>query len=117
MPAILKKSALSVSTLVHSFCRSNDNCESETEVSDIIRILEDNLHYNCKAETPEQHQIILMSLKGLGNTGRATQAVPTLNRCFLNEELDAEMRITALQAFRRMACDADVSFCCYCLQF
>ena len=77
-------------------------------MTDIVRTLEQNLHYNCKAESDEQHDLVLMSLKGLGNIGHATQVVPTLNRCFKNTELSTEIRVAALEAFRRMACEAEV---------
>ena len=105
----MRKSVLAVSTLIHSYCRDNTDCTRESEVAEIIKTMEDNLHYNCMGPTHEQHDLILMSLKGLGNTGYATQAVPSLNRCFKNQELSTEMRVAALEAFRRMACKADVS--------
>ena len=99
---------LAISTMVHTYCRHNKNCAAEPEVSDIIRILEENLRYNCKAQSDEQHDLILMSLKGIGNTGHATHAAPTINRCFRNRELPVEIRVAALQALRRTVCEIEV---------
>ncbi len=50
-----------------------------------------------------------MSLKAIGNTGHAEHVVPTLNRCFMNEKNPMGIRVAAVNAFRRMACTADVS--------
>ena len=101
-----RKAALSVSSLVHTYCRSNPTCGLESEVREIISIFERNLAYNCQSD---QHDKVLMSLKAIGNTGHAEQVVPTLNRCFMNEQIPMEVRVAAVNSFRRMACTADVS--------
>ncbi len=106
MTGFERKAALSISALVNTYCRENPSCGLESEVREIVSIYERNLAYNCQSE---QHDKVLMSLKALGNTGHAEQVVPTLNRCFLNEQIPMEIRVAAVNAFRRMACTADVS--------
>ena len=102
-----RKAALSVSSLVHTYCREESSCGLDSEVREIISIFERNLAYNCQSE---EHDKVLMSLKAIGNTGHAEQVVPTLNRCFMNTQVPMEIRVSAINAFRRMACTADVSF-------
>jgi hypothetical protein len=70
----------------------------------------ERLRYNCRLEDDEQHDDMLAALKALGNTGHAESAAPTLFRCANNNDLSMELRVAALQAFRRMACLADVSY-------
>ncbi len=111
LPQPYRKASLSVSTMIHSYCRHNSDCDYDTEIQDMIRIFEDKLRYNCKAETPDMHDQILMSLKALGNSGYALNSVPTLNRCFQNPEVPNEVRVAAIDAFRRLGCGADVSIC------
>lgn len=106
MAGFERKAALSVSSLVNTYCRSNPSCGLDSEVREIISIFERNLAYNCQSEEQDK---IKMSLKAIGNTGHAEQVVPTLNRCFMNNEISMEIRVAAVNAFRRMACTADVS--------
>ena len=101
-----RKAALSVSSLVYTYCREESSCALGSEVREIISIFERNLAYNCQSD---DHDKILMSLKAIGNTGHAEQVVPTLNRCFMNDKVPMEIRVAAVSAFRRMACTADVS--------
>lgn len=105
MEGLTRKAALSISSLVSIYCRDNAQCDDETEVKEIIAIFEQNLHYSCQSD---DHDKVLLSLKAIGNTGHAESVVPTLNRCITNEQIPMEIRVAAANAFRRMACTADV---------
>ena len=66
------------------------------------------------SDSPDNARLVLpfqvmMSLKALGNTGHAESVAPTLARCFQNEENPMPVRVAAVNAFRRMSCNA-VSF-------
>ena len=102
------KMALAVSSLVNSYCRVNTHCGEEKEVQDIVKIFEDKLQYNCRITNEDQYEKVMMALKGLGNTGHAERAIDTLNRCFLNKDAPTEVRVAAMNAFRRISCSAEV---------
>ena len=105
-----RKTYLSISSLINNYCRLNEGCDTDPEIQDVIRIFEERLRYNCRLDQPQEHDEIMMSLKALGNIGHAARSVPTLTRCVANTELPMELRVAALQAFRRMPCQADVSY-------
>ena len=100
-----RQAALAVSSLVNNFCRENSRCGSTKEVRAIVEVFTANLAGGCAGN----HDKVLMSLKALGNTGHAETAVPSLNSCLDNERTPMDIRVAAVQAFRRMACTADVS--------
>ena len=52
----------------------------------------------------------MMTLRALGNTGHAEAIVPSLYRCIGNKDNTMDIKIAAIQAFRRLSCGADVSF-------
>ena len=100
------KSALSVSSLVNTYCRDNPECGETREVQEIMRVLEKKLVGDCQSEN---HEDVLFALKSIGNAGHAESLVPTLNRCINNAENSMEIRVAAINAFRRMACTAEVN--------
>ena len=51
-----------------------------------------------------------MSLRGLGNTGHADFATGALDKCIYNKDNSMDIRVAAVQAYRRLSCGADVSF-------
>ena len=87
----------------------NADCQTDDDIQEIIGLFEDNLRYNCRVESEEQHDAVMIALKAIGNTGYAERAVNHLLRCASNVEAAMELRIAALQAFRRMPCMAEVS--------
>lgn len=105
-----KKAALAVSSLINNYCKRSSNSLSEPVVARIIGMFENNLRYKCQASNDAEHEHVMMSLKAIGNTGNAESAIPTLTRCFRNEEASMDTRIAAVQAMRHMPCK--VSFNC-----
>ncbi len=53
LPAYKHKALLSVSALVHSFCRNND-CAKNVEALDIVSRLVNNLGNECEGEDNKQ---------------------------------------------------------------
>jgi hypothetical protein len=48
---------LSISAVVHSYCKWNSNCEAQTEIANIISFLENEARSGCQQK--EQHQAAL----------------------------------------------------------
>ena len=102
------KVALAVSSIVNTFCKLNPSCEQERDVHDIIDIFQEDLRYNCMIDTDEHYKTVMMALKGIGNAGHASQVTPSLTKCAINEDAPMLIRIAAINAFRRMPCEAGV---------
>ena len=51
----------------------------------------------------------MTSLRAMGNLEFADKLVPTINECIAKKTNEMEIRVTAVEAFRRMSCGADVS--------
>ena len=107
LEAELERSALPVSSVINTFCRLHS--EDSTEVDQLIKMFEDELRYNCKADTDAQTSRMMKALKAIGNAGNADRVVPTLNRCLLNNDLPIALRVAAISAFRRISCTNSVS--------
>lgn len=93
---------LGVSTMAHTFCRNNANCGSARPIKELVRALYLTLGDNCFARDAKT---TLTVLKALGNLGQSEGAEETLYRCFQNPQLDIEIRLAAVEAFRRFDCD------------
>ncbi len=106
-----RKAILAVGSLMHTFCGLQNDCSETNEVKQILTVFDEKLRYNCKTKNMAQHDQVIMFLKAIGNAGFASSLVPTLNRCFQNEKNPMEVRVTAINAFRRMACTAEVRKC------
>ena len=85
------------------------SCETEAVVQAITKVFETNLRYNCRADNPQDHDSIIASLKAFGNLGFAGSSKAVIDRCITNEELPIEVRVTAINAYRRMTCSLEVS--------
>ncbi|XP_006820902.1 apolipophorins-like [Saccoglossus kowalevskii] len=97
---------LSLSTLIHKYCKTeNRECIRESEVVEALRLFENNLGYKCSPSDEDEHNKIILSLKALANSGKISSATNTLTRCFQEEENPIEIRLAAVEAFRRMPCE------------
>jgi len=67
------------------------------------------LNIGCKGKTPEEFENILITLKAIGNAGRPVAAEDVLLKCALNLDAPVNMSIAALEAFRRMPCNGEVT--------
>ena len=52
---------------------------------------------------------ILLTLRAIGNIGRSEVVSLRLQPCFTKSDLPMDVRVAALDAYRRMPCSADVS--------
>lgn len=103
-----RQAALAISSLVNNFCRTNSDCSNTRQVQDIVTIFGGHLVGGCR-KAAKHHDVVLMSLKAIGNTGHAESIADSINMCIRNSDLESDLRLAAIQAFRRMACTADVS--------
>ncbi|KAL4235816.1 hypothetical protein ACF0H5_004206 [Mactra antiquata] len=51
----------------------------------------------------------VLAIRAIGNAGFGEEAMSTLTKCFKRTENPTEIRLSAIQAFRRMSCSTDVS--------
>ncbi|XP_033737047.1 LOW QUALITY PROTEIN: uncharacterized protein LOC117325169 [Pecten maximus] len=102
------KVILPVSALVHSYCRDNTQCADDAEVDDIMTWLENKIGDNCQYSDNTYMQVLL-SLRAVGNIGISQRIIPNLSQCFKSIQATMEMRLAAVEAFRRFPCNADRS--------
>ncbi|XP_069118904.1 vitellogenin-like [Argopecten irradians] len=93
------KAMLAVTSLVHNFCRKR-TCDNDMEVRSIISTIEGKIEYGCNVDG-DRLQKTIMSLRALGNSGHATSAVSTINTCLTRTENPTDVRLAAIEAFRR----------------
>ncbi|XP_029560066.1 uncharacterized protein LOC115156670 isoform X1 [Salmo trutta] len=104
-PEVWTKALLTGSSLVHQLCRrSQSPCSLIPQVQSFIQALKDTLGEGCGGDKTE----LLYALKAVGNAGVAASAlIPQLNLCIQSQSTPLELRLTAVQAFRRIPCNAD----------
>uniref|UniRef100_A0A2K5K1V0 Vitellogenin domain-containing protein n=1 Tax=Colobus angolensis palliatus TaxID=336983 RepID=A0A2K5K1V0_COLAP len=102
---------LGISALVHNLCASLDvPCGQLPGVGSLVRILGDALGENCTIQEPSDDDKLQLVLKAIGNAGLAAMALtPTLSACASLRSSGPEIRLGAIQAFRRVLCSADRS--------
>ncbi|XP_054390682.1 uncharacterized protein LOC100440962 isoform X2 [Pongo abelii] len=102
---------LGISALVHNLCASLDEpCGQLPGVGSLVRILGDALGENCTIQEPSDDDKLQLVLKAIGNAGLAAMALtPTLSTCASLRSSAPEIRLEAIQAFRRVPCSADRS--------
>ncbi|KAB0351182.1 hypothetical protein FD754_016039 [Muntiacus muntjak] len=110
-PGASSSAFLGISALVHNLCVSLDGpCEQLPGVGSLVRILGDAVGANCTFQEPSDADQLLFVLKAIGNAGRvATALTPKLSTCASLGSCPPEIRLGAIQAFRRVPCSADRS--------
>ncbi|XP_055264785.1 uncharacterized protein LOC129545005 [Moschus berezovskii] len=110
-PRASSSAFLGISALVHNLCVSLDGpCEQLSGVGSLVRILGDAVGANCTFREPSDADQLLFVLKAIGNAGRAATALtPKLSTCASLGSCPPEIRLGAIQAFRRVPCSADRS--------
>lgn len=104
----MKYAALPVSALINTFVQQNGNDATNNDVVQIMNSFETALKYNCRTNSDEDTANILTALRAIGNAGLAAQsAVASLTRCAMNEATPMSVRVTAINAFRRIDCNAN----------
>ncbi|KAB1263652.1 uncharacterized protein Cadr_000024167 [Camelus dromedarius] len=102
---------LGISALVHNLCVSLDGpCGQLPGVSSLVKILGDALGANCTFQEPSDAEQLQIVLKAIGNAGLAATALtPKLSTCASLRSCPHEIRLGAIQAFRRVPCSVDRS--------
>ncbi|XP_029077769.1 uncharacterized protein LOC114894854 isoform X1 [Monodon monoceros] len=102
---------LGISALVHNLCVSLDGpCGQLPGVGSLMRILEDALGANCTFQEPSDADQLQLVLKAIGNAGLAAVALtPKLSTYASLRSCPTEIRLGAIQAFRRVPCSANRS--------
>ena len=94
--------------MVHKLCDNHADCARHPEVADFINTLTSNIGSDCSSSTSEQRNKLLVTLKAFGNAGDAVTSSSVIGRCITNRDVDAEVRVAALDAARRMPCSVSV---------
>nr|AGM37974.1 apolipophorin [Sinohyriopsis cumingii] len=105
LPSLSSKAFLPLSTLVHTFCQANPNCEGETAVQSVVSLITEKIGSRCLVNN--NHQTVMLALRAIGNIGHAQTSIPTLYSCISNTKNPMDIRVAAVEAFRRMSCGAD----------
>ncbi|KAB7502442.1 Apolipophorin, partial [Armadillidium nasatum] len=102
---------LSVGSLLNTYCRDNPSCSFHTPVVNVMKEYEKVIKSNCKTKRTDDKLKILLALRGIGNAGLASNSRITdaLDRCLLETANEDEIRATAIDAFRRIPCNASRS--------
>ncbi|XP_050403910.2 uncharacterized protein LOC126819756 [Patella vulgata] len=109
MNSIQEKAMLPVSSLVNNFCTKTPGCSDMMEVSDIIEIFETSLGSGCYVRDSNLEKA-LRTLRAIGNAGHSNTIGSTvLSNCFKRASNPMEIKVAALEAFRRLPCSADRS--------
>ncbi|XP_031710756.1 uncharacterized protein LOC116387634 isoform X2 [Anarrhichthys ocellatus] len=110
VPEVWSKALLAGSSLVYQLCqRSQGSCSELPQVQSFIETLEETLKDGCEGEQPTRVKL-LYALKSVGNTGLSAPTFIPLLKCFmLGHSTALELRLAAVQAFRRFPCSADRS--------
>ena len=95
--------------MVHKICEQTPNCHTNEHVADFVTVLTANIGSDCMSTTAEQRKTMMLTLKAIGNAGKAFTSSSIIGRCITNQNVDTEVRVAALQAFRRMPCTVSVS--------
>ncbi|XP_068995564.1 uncharacterized protein [Embiotoca jacksoni] len=111
VPELRSKALLAGSSLAYQLCqRSQTSCSELPQVQTFIQTLERSLKEGCERQEPTRVKEIFHVLKSVGNAGLSASAfIPLLNRCMLGHSTALELRLAAIQAFRRFPCSADRS--------
>ncbi|XP_072466121.1 uncharacterized protein [Notamacropus eugenii] len=109
-PAVSSSAFLSVSALVHSLCMAGGTCEHLLGVSSLMNILKEALGENCGSQGSKDSGRLQLMLKAIGNAGLAAAPLaPILSSCAALKSNAPEIRLAAIQAFRRIPCSVNRS--------
>ena len=99
---------LPVSTLVNNYCKQYQPCENDKPVMDIVNSLLKHIEPGCAVHSSNRANV-LQALRALGNIGHVLTITRSVSQCFVMTMNPAEVKVAALQAYRRLPCTADVS--------
>ncbi|NWV12433.1 VIT protein, partial [Ptilonorhynchus violaceus] len=101
---------LGVTALLHRFCSAHSSCDGAPAVQSMMRTLGKFLGENCTVQDSEHLSKMQLVLKAIGNAGLAAASLaPVLSSCASLKSHPMEIRLAAIQAFRRIPCSVRVS--------
>ncbi|NXF03024.1 APLP protein, partial [Smithornis capensis] len=101
---------LGVTALLHRFCSAHSSCDGVPAVQSVMRTLGKFLGGNCTVQDSEHLSKVQLVLKAIGNAGLAAASLaPVLSSCASLKSNPMEIRLAAIQAFRRIPCSVRVS--------
>ncbi|XP_050569866.1 uncharacterized protein LOC118249263 [Cygnus atratus] len=96
---------LGVTALLHRFCSAHSSCDGVPAVQSVMRTLGEFLGGNCTVQDSEGLSQMQLVLKAIGNAGLAAASLaPVLSLCASLQSNPTEIRLAAIQAFRRIPC-------------
>ncbi|XP_067677413.1 uncharacterized protein [Haliotis asinina] len=105
-PLYSKASMLPISTMVNNYCNHHEDCSLESAITKIISAMEKTIGYGCYIRDSNL-ETTLVALRALGNAGHLDRLTSTLSSCFNRQANPMEVRVAAIQAYRRLPCSAD----------
>ncbi|NXK56600.1 APLP protein, partial [Chauna torquata] len=109
-PGASQSCFLGVSALLHRFCSAHSSCDGVPAVQSVMRTLGEFLGGNCTIRDSEGFSQMQLVLKAIGNAGLAAASLaPVLSLCASLKSNPTEIRLAAIQAFRRIPCSVRVS--------
>ncbi|XP_049547862.1 uncharacterized protein LOC125959115 [Anopheles darlingi] len=97
---------LPATMVVNTFCQIQANCEDSESVQSIVQFFETELHEVIGGSgTENQRQLLVILLKSLSNMGVVSKELnQELRRIIEGSELGTEVRVEAVNVFRRHDC-------------
>ncbi|NXI44958.1 VIT protein, partial [Galbula dea] len=106
-PGARQSCFLGITALLHRFCSAYSPCDGVPAVQTVTRTLGTFLRGNCTVQDSEQLSEMQLVLKAIGNAGLAAASLaPVLSSCASLGSNPMEIRLAAIQAFRRIPCSA-----------
>ena len=72
------KAMLSISAMIHSYCRNSLQCESEAPIRQAVAHIEKLIGISCFGD----EKTVLRALKSRGNAGSIISSAETLKKCY-----------------------------------
>ncbi|XP_063171149.1 uncharacterized protein LOC134505396 [Candoia aspera] len=99
---------LGLTSLLHHFCSSRTSCEQVPAVLRVMKILGRHLGRKCTGSKLEETPQMELILNAIGNAGLAATSLTTLlSSCAVLKSNPTEIRLAAIEAFRRIPCAAN----------
>ncbi|XP_058013738.1 uncharacterized protein LOC131185316 [Ahaetulla prasina] len=99
---------LGITSLLHHFCSTRTNCDQVPAVLRIMKILGRRLGGKCTGSKSEGTAQMELILNAIGNAGLAATSLTTLlSSCAMLKTNPTEIRLAAIEAFRRIPCAAN----------
>ncbi|KAL8620057.1 hypothetical protein ACOMHN_015339 [Nucella lapillus] len=95
---------LPVSSMVYRYCQQYEgDCHTHTAVQRLLPYFRRAVGAQCLANGPQAPKIVL-GLRAIGNAGQAHRVIEILHACLRRKNNPLDVRISAVEAFRRMPC-------------